>query len=143
MVFGKAIMPRLLAWNGSLSEFLGPWRAWQCSVRRSGSWLDFPSVKIRNATGMRRDTIRQIRHGKGVKRTAYLKVINFLTEYQPRMPGDVDPPARSGNSFVRPIDASSRALINRQVKNEKVDSRTVSGSSPQASRPLVYRLGRK
>ena len=38
--------------------------------------------QIREATGVRRDTIRLIRHGKGVKRSTYDKVIRFLGETQ-------------------------------------------------------------
>jgi hypothetical protein len=38
----------------------------------------FSERQIREATGVRRDTIRLIRHGKGVKRSTYQKVINFL-----------------------------------------------------------------
>ena len=36
--------------------------------------------QIREATGVRRDTIRLIRHGKGVKRSTYEKVVNFLRQ---------------------------------------------------------------
>ena len=36
--------------------------------------------QIREATGVRRDTIRLIRHGNGVKRSTYEKVVNFLKE---------------------------------------------------------------
>ena len=38
----------------------------------------FSERQIREATGVRRDTIRLIRHGKGVRRSTYAKVINFL-----------------------------------------------------------------
>ena len=44
----------------------------------------FSERQIRKATGIRRDTIRLIRHGKGVKRSTYEKVINFLRENQCR-----------------------------------------------------------
>ena len=40
----------------------------------------FSERQIREETGVRRDTIRLIRHGKGVKRSTYDKVINFLRE---------------------------------------------------------------
>jgi len=40
----------------------------------------FSERQIREATGVRRDTIRAMRHGKGVKRSTYAKVINFLRE---------------------------------------------------------------
>jgi hypothetical protein len=40
----------------------------------------FSERQIREATGVRRDTIRAMRHGKGVKRSTYDKVINFLRE---------------------------------------------------------------
>ena len=40
----------------------------------------FSERQIRKATGVRRDTIRAIRHGKGVKRSTYEKVINFLRD---------------------------------------------------------------
>jgi hypothetical protein len=40
----------------------------------------FSERQIREATGVRRDTIRLIRHGKGVKRSTYEKVVNFLRE---------------------------------------------------------------
>ena len=40
----------------------------------------FSERQIRKATGVRRDTIRIIRHGKGVKRSTYDRVINFLRE---------------------------------------------------------------
>lgn len=38
----------------------------------------FSERQIREATGVRRDTIRAMRHGKGVKRSTYEKVIRFL-----------------------------------------------------------------
>ena len=38
----------------------------------------FSQRQIREETGVRRDTIRAMRHGKGVKRSTYEKVINFL-----------------------------------------------------------------
>jgi hypothetical protein len=38
----------------------------------------FSERQIRAATGVRRDTIRLLRHGKGVKRSTYVKVVNFL-----------------------------------------------------------------
>jgi len=34
--------------------------------------------QIRAGTGLRRDTIRLIRHGNGVKRATYQRVIDFL-----------------------------------------------------------------
>jgi hypothetical protein len=40
----------------------------------------FSERQISNRTGVHRDTIRLIRHGKGVKRSTYEKVINFLKE---------------------------------------------------------------
>ena len=40
----------------------------------------FSERQIREATGVRRDTIRLIRHGKGVKRSTYEKVISFLKQ---------------------------------------------------------------
>ena len=40
----------------------------------------FSERQIREATGVRRDTIRLVRHGKGVKRSTYEKVINFLKQ---------------------------------------------------------------
>jgi hypothetical protein len=40
----------------------------------------FSERQIGKGTGVRRDTIRLIRHGKGVKRSTYKKVINFLRE---------------------------------------------------------------
>jgi hypothetical protein len=36
--------------------------------------------QISKGTGVHRDTIRLIRHGKGVKRSTYEKVVNFLRE---------------------------------------------------------------
>jgi hypothetical protein len=36
--------------------------------------------QIRQATGVRRDTIRAMRHGKGVKRSTYEKVNKFFKE---------------------------------------------------------------
>ena len=44
----------------------------------------FSERQIRKGTGMRRDTIRLIRHGKGVKRSSYERLINFLRENQGR-----------------------------------------------------------
>lgn len=41
--------------------------------------------QIREATGVRRDTIRLLRHGKGVKRSTYEKVVNFLRENERRV----------------------------------------------------------
>jgi len=40
----------------------------------------FSERQIEKGTGVHRDTIRLIRHGKGVKRSTYEKVINFLRE---------------------------------------------------------------
>lgn len=40
----------------------------------------FSERQIRKGTGVDRDTIRLIRHGKGVKRSTYARVINFLRE---------------------------------------------------------------
>jgi hypothetical protein len=40
----------------------------------------FSERQIREATGVRRDTIRLLRHGKGVKRSTYEKVVNFSRE---------------------------------------------------------------
>jgi len=40
----------------------------------------FSERQISKRTGVHRDTIRLIRHGKGVKRSAYVKVVNFLKE---------------------------------------------------------------
>jgi hypothetical protein len=47
----------------------------------------FSERHIRKATGVRRDTIRLIRHGKGVKRSTYAKVVNFLKENLGRVHG--------------------------------------------------------
>jgi len=41
----------------------------------------FSERQISERTGVHRDTIRQIRHGKGVKRSTYEKVIGFLREH--------------------------------------------------------------
>jgi hypothetical protein len=38
----------------------------------------FSERQISEGTGMNRDTIRLIRHGKGVKRSTYQRVIEFL-----------------------------------------------------------------
>ena len=38
----------------------------------------FSERQIKKGTGICRDTIRLIRHGEGVKRSTYEKVINFL-----------------------------------------------------------------
>lgn len=40
--------------------------------------------EIRAGTGLRRDTIRLIRHGHGVKRSTYERVIDFLQNIRPR-----------------------------------------------------------
>jgi hypothetical protein len=40
----------------------------------------FSERQIRKETGVSRDTIRLMRHCKGVKRSTYEKVINFLRE---------------------------------------------------------------
>jgi len=40
----------------------------------------FSERQIRKGTGVDRDTIRIIRHGKGVKRSTYKRVIDFLRE---------------------------------------------------------------
>lgn len=37
--------------------------------------------QIRAGTGLRRDTIRLIRHGRGVKRVTYERIIEFLTTH--------------------------------------------------------------
>jgi hypothetical protein len=44
----------------------------------------FSERQIRAATGVRRGTIRAMRHGKGVKRSTYEKIINFLRENERR-----------------------------------------------------------
>ena len=44
----------------------------------------FSERQIGKGTGVHRDTIRLIRHGKGVKRSTYDKVINFLRENERR-----------------------------------------------------------
>jgi hypothetical protein len=41
---------------------------------------NFSERQIREGTGIRRDTIRLIRHGRSVKRSTYEKVINFLRQ---------------------------------------------------------------
>ena len=43
----------------------------------------FSERQIGKRTGVHRDTIRLIRHGKGVKRSTYAKVVNFLRENAP------------------------------------------------------------
>jgi hypothetical protein len=43
--------------------------------------------QIRAATGVRRDTIRAMRHGEGVKRSTYEKMITFLRENAPAVTG--------------------------------------------------------
>jgi len=40
----------------------------------------FSERQISKKTGVHRNTIRLIRHGKGVKRSTYAKVVNFLKE---------------------------------------------------------------
>ena len=40
----------------------------------------FSERQIRKGTGINRDTIRLIRHGKGVKRSTHERVIDFLRE---------------------------------------------------------------
>ena len=40
----------------------------------------FSERQIRKGTGVDRDTIRAMRHGKGVKRSTYEKVMNLLRE---------------------------------------------------------------
>jgi hypothetical protein len=47
------------------------------TLRRLAS---FSERQIREGTGVRRDTVRLIRHGKSVKRSTYEKVVNFLKE---------------------------------------------------------------
>jgi hypothetical protein len=48
---------------------------------------NFSERQISNKTGVHRDTIRLIRHGKGVKRSTYAKVINFLRQNAPAVTG--------------------------------------------------------
>ena len=43
----------------------------------------FSERTIRAGTGLRRDTIRLIRHAGGVKRSTYKRIIDFLTKMQP------------------------------------------------------------
>jgi hypothetical protein len=50
------------------------------TLRQSAS---FSERQISKRTGVHRDTIRLIRHGKGVKRSTYEKVVNFLKENAP------------------------------------------------------------
>jgi hypothetical protein len=45
----------------------------------------FSERQISERTGVHRDTIRLIRHGKGVKRSTYAKVIDFLKEDERRV----------------------------------------------------------
>jgi hypothetical protein len=45
-----------------------------------GLLASFSERQIGKGTGVHRDTIRLIRHGKGVKRSTYAKIINFLRE---------------------------------------------------------------
>lgn len=56
----------------------------------------FSERQIRRGTGVRRDTIRLIRHGKGVKRSPYQRVIDFLrsssTGTSPILYGSIFPP---------------------------------------------------
>jgi len=41
---------------------------------------NFSERQRRKATGVRRDTIRAMRHGKGVKRCTFKKAANFVKE---------------------------------------------------------------
>jgi hypothetical protein len=60
----------------------------KCKLYQTGRVVAHPEIlrqlasfserQIREATGVHRGTIRLIRHGKGVKRSTYDKVINFL-----------------------------------------------------------------
>jgi len=47
------------------------------------SLAGFSERQIEKRTGVHRNTIRLIRHGKGVKRSTYEKVIHFLRENAP------------------------------------------------------------
>ena len=47
----------------------------------------FSERQIEKGTGVHRDTIRLIRHGKGVKRSTYAKLVNFLKENSGRVHG--------------------------------------------------------
>ena len=47
----------------------------------------FSERQISKRTGVHSDTIRLIRHGKGVKRSTYAKVVNFLKENSGRVQG--------------------------------------------------------
>jgi hypothetical protein len=50
------------------------------ATQRQLSW--FSERQIEAGTGLHRDTIRLIRHGNGVKRSTYQRVIEFLKENQ-------------------------------------------------------------
>ena len=57
--------------------FPNGWFAGPETLRQLAS---FSEHQIRQATGVRRDTIRLIRHGRGVKRSTYEKLVNFLRQ---------------------------------------------------------------
>jgi len=54
---------------------------------RDSLLASFSERQISKRTGVHRDMIRLIRHGKGVKRSTYAKVVNFLKENSGRVHG--------------------------------------------------------
>jgi hypothetical protein len=54
--------------------------------------------QIRAGTGLRRDTVRLIRHGGGVKRSTYERVIDFLIKNSPLAARELGSGASCGNN---------------------------------------------
>jgi len=90
MPCGKEVKRKLeqgemIDYEGSETKALSDFK---CKIYRDGKVAGSPDMlnrmahfserDIQKGTGVRRDTIRLLRHGKGVKRSTYQKVINFL-----------------------------------------------------------------
>jgi len=57
---------------------------WRQDSKLCASWPNFSERQNRAATRVARDTIRAMRHGRGVQRSTYEKVFNFLRENERR-----------------------------------------------------------
>lgn len=88
----------------------------------------FSERQIREATGVRRDTIRLIRHGKGVKRSTYERVINSLSENV--NPDGAGLEGYTGTRYTHPRkympyrDPAQRAAWMREYRRRKRTGRT-------------------
>jgi hypothetical protein len=71
----------------------------------------YSELQIRVGTGLRRDTIRLIRHGGGVKRSTYERVIVFLTKDLPLAERELGSEASCGTNGLRLTCATLGAFL--------------------------------